>query len=331
MIVNHLARKYGANTPLVSRASKVILVVDSARRPDWAGTMREVEAVIRPELKLEVWDEEHLLSLVHERFGVRLESVFEENVVEMRAALTAGKGRYAFGEVWSNDFLQQSPLWHFGFWRLKQLRERHNLSPRAIMPPGNYKRVAVLMADLCSFSSFVRDTRNDEVVRNCLTMFYSKARYEILNTGGMLYQFVGDEVIGLYGLPDRPSNYIESALECARSHRPWQFGIQRVAAPDRQATGGDGRPRRDVARRHSDSLDAAVRPRAPRRDRGRDKHGGQAALARRPGPDNRQQQVLPEPLAPVPGRFRGDRPDRCPKHRPHQSLEAQPVRSNRTA
>ncbi|HSE98589.1 MAG TPA: adenylate/guanylate cyclase domain-containing protein, partial [Blastocatellia bacterium] len=139
-------------------------------------------------------------------------------------------------DQWTNDFLQLSLLWHFGFWRLKQLREHHNLSPRAIMPPGSYKSVAVLMADLCSFSSFVRDTRDDEVVRHCLTMFYSKARYEILNTGGMLYQFVGDEVIGLYGLPDRAAGYIESALDCAQAlvdlgnsvSNEWQRQIDRV-------------------------------------------------------------------------------------------------------
>lgn len=235
-IVSHMARKYGTDTPLVASASKIILVVDAARHADWPETLREIESVVRRGLSIEVWDEQHLLSLIHERFGVHIEAISESNVVEMRMALNAGKGRYAFGDHWANDFLQQSLLWHFGFWRLKQLRERHDLSSRAIMPPGNYKGVAVLMADLCSFSSFVRDTRDDEVARQCLTMFYSKARYEILNTGGMLYQFVGDEVIGLYGLPDRPADYIESALQCARAlvdigssvANEWQRQIDRL-------------------------------------------------------------------------------------------------------
>jgi hypothetical protein len=47
----------------------------------------------------------------------------------------------------------------------------------------------VLLADLCSFSSYIRDTGDAEVVRESLTAFYSKARYQIINNGGMLYQF----------------------------------------------------------------------------------------------------------------------------------------------
>lgn len=33
----------------------------------------------------------------------------------------------------------------------------------------------------------------------------------------MMYQFVGDEVIGLYGIPDHPAGYLESAFDCARA------------------------------------------------------------------------------------------------------------------
>src|SRR5208337_565310 len=66
--------------------------------------------------------------------------------------------------------------------------------------------------------------------------YYSKARYEILNTGGMMYQFVGDEVIGLYGIPDHPEGYLESAFDCAKAlvdigdsvSRKWQRHIDRV-------------------------------------------------------------------------------------------------------
>ena len=99
-----------------------------------------------------------------------------------------------------------------------------------------YEQVAVVMADLSSFSSYVRDTRDDKVIRHALTSYYSKARLEVLNTGGMLYQFVGDEVVGLYGLPDRPAGYVEAALECAKalvdignsvSHQ-WQQQIDRM-------------------------------------------------------------------------------------------------------
>jgi hypothetical protein len=71
----------------------------------------------------------------------------------------------------------------------------------------------VLLADLCAFSSFVRDTADHDIVRESLTSFYSKARYQIINSGGMLYQFVGDQVIGLFGIPDQPSGFAEAALD----------------------------------------------------------------------------------------------------------------------
>ena len=48
----------------------------------------------------------------------------------------------------------------------------------------------------------MRDTPGGEIIRDNLTAFYSKARYQIINNGGMNYQFVGDQAIGLFGLPD---------------------------------------------------------------------------------------------------------------------------------
>ena len=99
----------------------------------------------------------------------------------------------------------------------------------------------VLLADLSAFSSYVRDTRNDEVVRSALTTFYSNSRYAIMAAGGMMCQFVGDEVVALFGVPDLDEEYARRALGCARSllqigssvSNKWQREIDRV-----QASGG---------------------------------------------------------------------------------------------
>lgn len=236
-IVAHLGRKYGLRAAPQGGPSKVILVVDSHRHADWPQVQRRIEADLQPSLKLEIWDEERLSGLINSHFDTKLDSVSSEDaVIELRTALTRAKGQYAFGSDWTGSELETHLLWHFGFWRLKQLREKNGLISRAILPPGMYREVAVLIADLCSFSSYVRDTPDDAVVRHALTSFYSKARYEVLNTGGMLYQFVGDEVIALYGIPDQTGDYLQSALECARalvdignsvSHE-WQRHIDRV-------------------------------------------------------------------------------------------------------
>jgi class 3 adenylate cyclase len=236
-IVSHLERKYGCQAPRQAGPSKVILVVDAKRHPDWPQIQRRIEAGLQPGLTLEIWDEERLSGLISSHFDTKIDSVSSEaDVIELRTALTRAKGRYAFGNDWTGSELQTHLLWHFGFWRLKQLREKNGLLSRAILPPGMYREVAVLIADLCSFSSCVRDTPDDAVVRHALTSFYSKARYEVLNTGGMLYQFVGDEVIALYGIPDQPGDYLQAALECARSlvdignsvSHEWQRHIDRV-------------------------------------------------------------------------------------------------------
>jgi adenylate cyclase len=117
-----------------------------------------------------------------------------------------------------------------------QLHKRHGFAPEQILPPRRFRNAVVLLADMSSFSSFVRDTRDDEVMRNALTTFYSSSRYAVINTGGMMTQFVGDEVMALFGVPDVQDGYVQRALECARAllhigssvSNRWQREIDRV-------------------------------------------------------------------------------------------------------
>jgi class 3 adenylate cyclase len=239
-LVVHLGRKYGSKTPATSGASKLILVVDTRGRSDWKALEAEIRASLRPGLALEVWHEKRLLALLRDQFHIDVPSVDREYLLDVRQAIEQAKARHAFGDTAPGaqvlDPLKAELLWHFGFWRLRQLREAKKLSPTEILPPGMYPGVVVLMADLCSFSSYVRDTREDAVIRHCLTSFYSKARYRILNSGGMFYQFVGDEVIGLFGIPDNAGNAAAYAIDAATGlldignsvSNHWQRHIDRV-------------------------------------------------------------------------------------------------------
>lgn len=209
-VVAHLARKYGPDTPAGAEAEKLVLVVE--REGDVAGQVREA---LHPGLPLEVWDASTLLSLLRERFGVEADHISADEVTDLRLSIDRAKGRYAFGEEYTGEPHQNALLWHFGFWRLAQLSGTGRVPSRAIMPPGLYRDVAVLLADLSSFSGYVRDTREDTVVRHALTSFYSKARYQVLNAGGMLYQFLGDGVLALFGVPEAQSDHEARALECA--------------------------------------------------------------------------------------------------------------------
>lgn len=245
MLIRHMRRKYGVPVPALAGVRKVILVIDAAGRPDWPQVEAAVAGCLAHGLELEVWDEAQLIQLLSDRFQIEIPAITPANLVEVRQSIDRAQGFYAFGgdalAEYEHAPLNAVLLWHFGFWKLRQLRQSRELGPRDILPPGLYRGVAVLLADLCSFSSYVRDTPDGRIVRECLTSFYSKARYQIINNGGMLYQFVGDEVIGLFGLPDRPGGFARDALETARalasignsvSHH-WQRQIDRA-----QSSGG---------------------------------------------------------------------------------------------
>jgi class 3 adenylate cyclase len=240
LLVRHLRRKYGQPGCAGAAVSKVVLLIDSQGHPDRQGLEAELAQSLCPGLAVEIWDEAHFLGLLRQRFGVEVPAFTPENLLDVRHAIDRAKGFSAFGEgalaAYDHDPLKAELLWHFGFWRLRQLRSAARRAPGDILPPGTYRGVAVLLGDLCSFSSYVRDTPDPETVRESLTSFYSKSRYQIINAGGMLYQFVGDEVIGCFGIPDGPAGFVRAALETARAlvsigesvSQHWQRRIDRI-------------------------------------------------------------------------------------------------------
>lgn len=244
-LLQSLRRKFLEPGPRLAGTQRVVLVVDTRHYSDWPQLEVELADCVHPSLKLEVWDESRLLKLLNEKFHVNIPAITADNLLDVRQSIDRTHGFHAFGgkslAEYDHDPLKAELLWHFGFWKIQALRNGGRSNPRDILPPGQYRGVAVVLADLCSFSSYVRDTPDSEVVRESLTSFYSKARYQILHNGGMLYQFVGDEVIGLFGVPEGSAGFPQAALDTARalvsignsvSHH-WQRQIDRV-----QASGG---------------------------------------------------------------------------------------------
>jgi class 3 adenylate cyclase len=215
-LLQSVRRKYGKPIPATDGAAKVVVVVDADAIGDRAGVERLLRESLRPGLALDIWDQRHLLGQLGERFGVSLGALAEDDLLSLRNAVDHAKGLHAFGDSFQNDPLQASLLWHLAFWRVRRLREAGRSVPRAILPPGRCPDVVVLMADFCSYSSYVRDTRDDAVSRRSLTAFASMTRHRIVNDGGMLYQFLGDSVVGLFGVPEATPGYIGQAVECAR-------------------------------------------------------------------------------------------------------------------
>ena len=240
LLLRHLRRKYKEQTGETGNASKVVLVLDRSGRTGWESLQEGLHECLHAGLELQLWDENSLLPLLAQRFGVAIPQITADHLLDVRQAIDRAKGFHAFGgpslAEYDHDPLKAELLWHFGFWRLKQLHQGGRQAPRDILPPGSYRGVAVVLADFCSFSSYVRDTADSEIVRESLTAFYSKARYQIINNGGMLYQFVGDQVVGLFGIPDHSPGFPEAALDTARAlchigesvSQQWQRRIDRL-------------------------------------------------------------------------------------------------------
>jgi len=240
VLVRHMHRKYGQETPQVKEAGKLIVVVDVEERVDWGSTMEEIRQGIDNGLELEIWDENRLRELIKERLGVDIGSITDRHLLDVRERIEAALGYHAFGgeslSEYRNDPLRAELLWHIGAVRLKELRGQGRETPREILPPGLYRGVAILIADLSSFSSFVRDTRNPDIIRESLTSFYTKSRYQIVNGGGMLYQFVGDAVLAFFGIPDMEDDSPRRCFSVAKSlldigssvSDNWQRKIDRV-------------------------------------------------------------------------------------------------------
>ena len=127
---------------------------------DRAAVERLLRLALRPGLALEIWDERHLLRLLGERFGSRSTRWVRTTSSPSETRSTTPRDVHAFERGFQNDPLQAALLWHLAFWRVRQLREAGRSLPRSILPPGLCRDVVVLMADLCSYSSYVRDTRD---------------------------------------------------------------------------------------------------------------------------------------------------------------------------
>jgi adenylate cyclase len=215
-LVDSVRRKYGKPSAATEGVSRIVVVVGEQALRDRPAVERALRDALRPGLTLDVWDERRLLRLLGERFGIPLHTLHEDDLLDLRVAIDRAKGIYAFGEAFQNDPLEAALLWHLAFWRIRRLCEAGRTTPRSILPPGLYRDVIVVMADLCSYSSYVRDTRDEAVSRRSLTSFASRTRYRIINDGGMLYQFLGDSVVGLFGVPEGASGYPAHAVACAR-------------------------------------------------------------------------------------------------------------------
>ena len=210
--VRSVRRKYAVN----HRATCARLVVVT-RDLDAETLKTRLRDCVCTSLDIDIWDESRLLADIKRYYGVEIANLDEANIVELRQQILTGTWKQIFDRDYY-ETLASALLWHFSPWTLRRLRDKTGGGgPGDIWRIGSYSDVAVVMADISSFSAYVRDTKDDRVTQQVLTAFYSQSRHAVQENGGMFYQFVGDEVVGLFGFPDQKPGYAGDALDCAKA------------------------------------------------------------------------------------------------------------------
>ncbi len=235
LLLESLRRKYSNPAPQLEGAYKLVLIYDP-QPGDWPALEPTLAALLPSGWTLELWDTEVLLEQFQKHFGVRSETLDLEHLYDFRALIEQAKAEHAFGPDAALDPLASTLLWQFSHWRLREIFERVGRQKRAILEPGSYQSAVVVFADLCGFSSYVRDTPSGRTIQTSLSAFCCKARYQVINDGGMLYQFLGDAVIGIFGVPDHQTDCVVRAFQCARAlldigsavSHDWQRQIDRL-------------------------------------------------------------------------------------------------------
>jgi class 3 adenylate cyclase len=274
-VIERLAHKYGVLTPVSAEATRLVVAAVGPGCED--GRLQALlRERIHPALEVDVWNAEKLLSLLHRHFGVDVQSLDGEVVVQLREAIEKTKGAMAFGEQFVGSPAQALLMWHFGCWTIRRVREQDGRFEPALLRGRVHANAAILIADISGFSAYVRDTRDDSVVQQVLASFYTKTRRAVIGHGGMMSQFVGDAIIAAFGVPRTWPGYLDDALECAVAimdigqsvSNKWQRYIDRVQPASGCHTGlalGDLLmvPQRSGSRSHlgmvSDSVNMAAR------------------------------------------------------------------------
>ncbi len=138
------------------------------------------------------------------------------------------------GGLEEREFIKET----FGKYVSREVRDE--VLSRRIPLDGEAREVSVLFADLRNFTPFVERTTPQQVVR-IINRYFKEMEGAILSQGGLILQFIGDEIEAVFGAPlpldDHPTKAMAAAVEMNRGlervnrifvdqgHPPLQHGI----------------------------------------------------------------------------------------------------------
>ncbi len=113
-------------------------------------------------------------------------------------------------ELWKNSLMQES----FGKYVGSEVLEMIMANPQSTWLKGRRNKATILFADIRGFTSY-SDANQPEHVVEMLNEFFTIATNSILEFGGYIDKFIGDAVLGVFGVPVYQKNHTERAVRAA--------------------------------------------------------------------------------------------------------------------
>jgi len=115
-------------------------------------------------------------------------------------------------ELWRNSLMQES----FGKYVGTEVLEMIMADPQSTWLKGRRNEATILFIDIRGFTSF-SDEKEPEHVVVMLNEYFEIASRTIIDYGGYIDKFMGDAVLGVFGVPVFRKNHVERALRAAMS------------------------------------------------------------------------------------------------------------------
>ena len=113
-------------------------------------------------------------------------------------------------ELWKNSLMQKS----FGKYIGPEVLEMIMANPESIWLKGHRSEATVIFADIRGFSSYSEVKEPEEIVEK-LNQYFEIATLTIKNHGGYVDKFIGDAVLGVFGVPVYHENHAARAVKAA--------------------------------------------------------------------------------------------------------------------
>ena len=113
-------------------------------------------------------------------------------------------------ELWKNSLMQKS----FGKYIGSEILDMILIEPESAWLKGRKNEATIIFTDIRGFTSYSEANEPEKVVE-VLNEYFEIATRAIQNNGGYVDKFIGDSVLGVFGVPVYHENHVERAVRAA--------------------------------------------------------------------------------------------------------------------